>query len=170
MPRSGEPVDRIAGPPVTAITGTGIDLRFALACRVEDCVVANIAGNGISILTANSGDVSSSGIIRGCVVSRCGVNGIDLDVNSSVTRGVLLDARTIDQFGADGVNISGAARVVDCVSKSNTGDGFQLFQQALITGCVAEGNGADGIRLGNGCRAINNHANRNGRWMARVFM
>src|SRR4029453_11998296 len=79
----GDILDRLPGQTPTAMTLAGIDVRFALAPLVEDCVVANIAGDGIRILTANSGDTTSSGIIRGCVVSRCGGNGPDLDSNSS---------------------------------------------------------------------------------------
>ena len=102
----GEPVDRVPGPPVTAIASAGISLRFGMACLVEDCVVANVAGDGIAMLTANAGDTTTSGIIRGCVISRCGGNGIDLDTNSSVPKGLLVEHCTIDQCGLDGVNVA----------------------------------------------------------------
>jgi parallel beta-helix repeat protein len=158
----GEPVDRAANPPVTAMMIAAINFSFCTPILIEDCLVANVAGDGIRLLTANFSDTTTSGIVRGCVVSRCGGIGIDMHVNSAVPRGVLVEKCTIDQCGGDGVNIASAARVVDCVSKSNTGDGFQFFQEALISGCVADTNGGDGIQLGNNCQAINNIAKSNG--------
>ena len=153
----GEPVDRVPAPAVTAIASAGISLRFGMACLVEDCVVANVAGDGIAILTANAGDTTTSGIIRGCVISRCGGHGIALAFNASVPKGLLLERCTIDQCGVDGVNILCPVRVVDCVSKSNTGEGFQLSSQASISGCLAEGNGGDGIQItGDRCHLTNN--------------
>jgi parallel beta-helix repeat protein len=153
----GEPVDRVPGPAVTAMVSMGISLRFGMACLVEDCVVANVAGDGIGILTANSGDTTTSGIIRGCVISRCGGNGVALAVNAPVPKGLLLERCTIDQCGGDGVNVVCPVRVVDCVSKSNTGEGFQFLSQAVISGCLAEGNGGDGIQIsGDRCHLTNN--------------
>jgi parallel beta-helix repeat protein len=60
------------------------------------------------------------------------------------------------------VNILCPARVVDCVSKSNAGEGFQLFSQASISGCLAESNGGDGIQIaGDRCHLTHNTCTSN---------
>ena len=159
----GDVVDRLPSPPLTSMTSSAIDVRFAMAPLIENCVIANVAGDGIRLLTANSGDTTSSGIIRGCVISRCGGNGIDADTNTSTPRGVLVEKCTVDQCGGDGISILGSARIIDCTAVNNTGNGIEcMSRQALITGCVAENNLANGIEVGSNSRVINNACNGNG--------
>ena len=158
----GEPVARIANPPIAAMSIAGISLRFAMAVLVEDCVVANLAGDGIQLLTANSGDQTSSAVIRGCVVSRVGGVGLDLSSNAGTPKGLLIERCTIDQCGGDGVNSTTATRVLDCVALNNTGTGIRTFNHSLISGCVTRDNGANGILVGSDCRVVNNLCSSNG--------
>gem|GEM_PF-1337249 len=158
----GEAVDRIADAPVTAMTTGAINLSFARACLIEDCVIANVAGDGIQMLVANSVDTTSSGIVRGCVISRCLLNGIDLGTNAAVPEGLLVEKCTIDQCGLDGLVSATPTRVVDSVSKNNGTEGFQVFSDSLVTGCVAAGNGGNGITAGSDCRVVNNNCTANG--------
>ena len=159
----GEPVDRVAGTTNAAMVTAGIYVPFAMPVLIEDCVIANIRGDGIRILTANSGDVTSSGIIRGCVISRCGSDGIEMGFNTATVRGVLIERCTIDQCGSSGINVASSGRILDCVANNNGMTGIRcLSRQMLITGCVAENNSTNGIQVASDSKVINNVCDGNG--------
>lgn len=144
----GSPVDAIANAPVTGISDAGIQLRFGMTFIVENCVVANITGNGIEALTGSFGDVTSSAIIRDCLLSRCGKNGIFGNTNGTVPRGILIERCSAEQCGIVGIGTDGNARIVDCIANFNTSDGIRTGgNSVLITGCQTASNGRNGIQI-----------------------
>ncbi|MFN0075293.1 MAG: right-handed parallel beta-helix repeat-containing protein [Prosthecobacter sp.] len=173
----------------TAIAGIGI--QGADNVRVSDCTVNYVAGCGIV--------TSHCGTVAGCSVRTCGVTGFDLNqastlMNSTATNcggaGVHIrnacaltnvTSRSNMSHGFLVENIAppnspavpdNATNFIQCVSQSNTGDGFRATSDCSFTHCTAEKNGTpgvlgglpasgDGFKFTDKCRVTNCVANNN---------
>lgn len=132
---------RVAGPHenITIMGGhladwgeDGVDLESARNTSVRDVAVRDCLGTGIRV---------HGGIVRGCVVSDCGIG---IDGSSSL----VLDCSLRRNSTA---GIRGAASLVSgSVSNGNMGSGMELVGECRVAGNVSSTNDGPGITLTGG--------------------
>jgi parallel beta-helix repeat protein len=133
---------------VVGNTGSGIVLPTSRGNVIEDCVVSQNGGSGMSI-NGIEGEIPIRDTVRRCVVENNHGHGILASFNQS-----LIEANVVRRNGSTGIDVSGSG---------NT-----------ITRNRAEENGGDGLEVSNhfielgGTSATRNTAQRNGRAGVRI--
>ena len=147
----------------------GIDTSAATRCVVEDVVVSECSGYGISlgaqsrvrdvIAEFNSADgiVALEGVSLRDVIARGNGRGIVVGKYSSLT-----DSAAIANLGAGIEATVGDVIIRHCIATDNGTHGILAGGLSSVSGCLASDNDGDGLRLPQGGRVASSTFGNNG--------